>query len=93
MLFVVLLNTSVEQGESYMTNNIITRWGIPNKFDQYPFGTPCKVVNATKFDLYVQFSHDANNPDWQLMGTFEDDKFDEYTEDIFNQLFGEDFTD
>lgn len=90
ILVVLLLQAPVDTGDSYMAQHMITRSGVPNKYDQYPFGTPCKVIHGEKFDLYIQFSHNEEAPDWQLMGSYDSDDFDEYTEDMFEQYLNSD---
>jgi len=50
----------------------LVRYSKPCQYDQYPPGTLCKVVTTmcSQFDLYEQISIDENNPNWHLIGTF-----------------------
>ncbi len=52
--------------------NGIERYGIPTKMDQFPYGTACKVYDHNKdiYDLYLQVAQDENNPNWELIETF-----------------------
>jgi hypothetical protein len=46
---------------------ILSRYGEPNKFDQHPQGTLCKVWVGLDGDymVYKQMSSDENNPVWE----------------------------
>jgi hypothetical protein len=47
---------------------IIYRYAPPNRYDQAPFGTLCKVaVEPNKQLLYIQNSNDAENPKWEII--------------------------
>ena len=41
---------------------IIERYGPPNKMDQWPKGTICKIKNST--DQYEQISDNQEDPIW-----------------------------
>jgi hypothetical protein len=47
--------------------HILHRFGEPNKFDQSPYGTLCKVRNGESYTVYRQISHDSENPEWVLV--------------------------
>ena len=51
---------------------LIERYGQPNKYDQVPYDTLCKVRNGEKHDIYRQASHDTENPDWVIVEFPED---------------------
>ena len=78
LLIVFILST---QGD-----HMISRFSAPNKYDQYPFGTRCKVIKSDRFDLYIQFSHDENLPDWHMMGTYEGNELDDYSNEMLTQI-------
>ena len=46
----------------------ITRHSPPNKHDQWPKGTICKVTDAfnSKEDIWIQISNDQDNPLWEM---------------------------
>jgi hypothetical protein len=41
---------------------VIQRFGPPNIYDQYPFGTICNVHDGS---IYRQISRDENAPQWE----------------------------
>lgn len=45
----------------------ITRYAEPNKHDQWPRGTFCKVINSldNTVKYYVQVSADQDDPHWE----------------------------
>lgn len=52
--------------------SILLRYGPPNKFDIAPYLTRCKVTVssfAKACEIYVQMSHDPENPRWELVDT------------------------
>jgi hypothetical protein len=49
----------------------IIRHSAPSKLDQAPKGTECKVENGEEYQLYVQCSSQEEDPQWQLMGTYQ----------------------
>lgn len=51
--------------------SIIKRFGPPNAYDQYPYGTICRVQDGS---IYRQISRDENNPQWDQVT---DDKVDD----------------
>lgn len=51
---------------------IVTRFGAPGKMDTAPFGTACRVSSAPEaFDIYLQISHDEEEPNWTFIGTYD----------------------
>lgn len=52
--------------------NMLIRTGEPSKYDEFPYGTPCKVAKTMgdTFELYVQISHDDASPCWEKVGIF-----------------------
>lgn len=55
----------------------VERFGKPNQYDQFPYGTLCKVRDGERFDFYRQISEDQTVPHWSLVefpdiGLFED---------------------
>lgn len=52
--------------------NVIERYGIPTKMDQFPYGTSCKVYDHhhDNYDLYLQICQDTENPQWELLESF-----------------------
>lgn len=50
---------------------IVTRFGEPTKMDTARYGTICRVSSSPEsFDIYLQISHDEENPTWMSMGTY-----------------------
>lgn len=43
----------------------IERFGEPNKFDQYPYGTECIVKEESGYRTFKQMSQDEENPRWE----------------------------
>lgn len=41
--------------------SIIKRFGPPNVYDQYPYGTFCQLHDGS---VYKQISRDENKPQW-----------------------------
>lgn len=54
--------------------DMITRFGEPSSYDHCQFGTLCKKlkVHMKDYDIYVQVSNNESNPEWELVGTFND---------------------
>jgi len=48
----------------------IIRSSKPSKHDQCCYGSVCKSIKALsdEFEVYVQISHDENNPEWEKVG-------------------------
>lgn len=48
---------------------VLHRYGAPNKFDQCPLGTICRVTVGLDgdFEIYRQTSPDEENPIWELV--------------------------
>lgn len=45
---------------------MIVRYGMPNKLDQVPKGTICKVIlSATDVEYYEQMSQEDEHPCWE----------------------------
>lgn len=42
----------------------IIRHSEPNKYDQAPYGTYCRVIEEKWIHTYVQYSEDEDNPKW-----------------------------
>lgn len=66
---------------------MIIRHSSPSKLDHAPFGTTCKVIHtlADTFDLYKQYGSQEDSPDWQLLGTFQNDGIDSKLVDILQK--------
>lgn len=47
----------------------LTRNSQPTKMDTAPFGSECFVVAGDITEVYTQYSHDEEHPDWQLIQT------------------------
>jgi hypothetical protein len=47
----------------------IIRYAEPNKHDQWPRGTQCKVINSLDNTViyYVQVSADQESPRWEIV--------------------------
>jgi hypothetical protein len=47
----------------------IWRHSPPNKYDEAPFGTHCKVLHevSNTYDLYIQYSKEDGHPKWELI--------------------------
>lgn len=43
---------------------VIQRFGPPNIYDQYPFGTICNVQDGS---IYKQISRDETTPSWERL--------------------------
>jgi hypothetical protein len=43
---------------------VIIRHSEPNKYDQAPYGTYCRVIEEKWIHTYVQHSEDEDNPKW-----------------------------
>lgn len=64
--------------------SIITRFGEPSKSDTAQHSTICRVSNSPdSFDIYLQISHDEENPNWILMGQYHSSISDQ---DILNDI-------
>jgi hypothetical protein len=50
---------------------ILIRYSPPNRYDEAPFNTECKVTREDEYDLYRQVSKNEYRPQWELMGTYE----------------------
>lgn len=47
---------------------VLIRHSKPNKYDQAPYGTVCKVINDFKeSETYKQISNDQDNPIWEYI--------------------------
>lgn len=47
----------------------IVRYGLPNKWDQAPYGTRCRVIiDGDREDIYIQVNVDEENPKWEPIG-------------------------
>lgn len=58
---------------------MIERFGPPSKMDSCPHGTLCKVANSlNKVEIYIQISHDENNPNWISLGLYNQDVSNEH---------------
>lgn len=53
----------------------LIRHSKPNKYDQAPQGSLCKVVTAlsSEYDIYEQISSNTDEPVWELIETFNKD--------------------
>lgn len=53
----------------------LIRNGKPNKYDQAPQGSLCKVITALsgEYDIYKQISSNTDDPIWELIETFNKD--------------------
>ncbi len=50
---------------------VLLRRSQPCEFDIAPYGTQCKVLDHHDgYDLYLQVSHDEDDPYWEQLGTF-----------------------
>jgi len=50
---------------------IVTRFGEPSKMDTAKFGTICRVsCTPESFDIYLQISHNEEDPNWTYMGAY-----------------------
>lgn len=57
--------------------SVIIRHSAPGKLDHAPFGSSCKVIHADNtYDLYMQYSHDEEEPRWESMGVFSESSLD-----------------
>lgn len=58
---------------------IVTRFGEPGKMDTAQFGTICRVSSTPEtFDIYLQISHDEEEPNWTYMGPYSSSVTDTY---------------
>lgn len=55
----------------------IIRHSAPSKLDHAPKGTECKVETGEEYQLYVQCSSQEEDPQWQLMGTYQKEEIKE----------------
>lgn len=55
-----------------MNISIIYRFGTPTNNDIAQYGTVCKVSNRSSdgIDMYLQISHNEDEPVWNFVGTF-----------------------
>lgn len=51
---------------------ILIRNSEPGEYDQHPYGTACKIQRQETYDIYLQVSHDEDNPNWELLGNYHD---------------------
>ena len=70
--------------------NMLIRTGEPSKYDEFPYGTPCKVAKTIgdTFEVYVQISHDETSPCWERIGIFSSDTEQTIQEEIERVLAG-----
>lgn len=57
---------------------MLKRFGLPSKLDESPQGTKLRVDHGETFDLYIQISHDEQNPHWEFIGNFTEDSYKLY---------------
>lgn len=63
---------------------IVTRFGEPGKMDTAKNGTICRVSSCPEsFDIYLQISHDEEDPNWTYIGTYSSSLSDTY---IYNDV-------
>ena len=66
---------------------MVTRFGQPSKMDTSPFGTICKVsCHPNSFDIYLQISHDENEPNWTCLGSYNSDVADQHIHDQVQKI-------
>jgi len=61
-----------------MEPNIIYRYGSPSKLDHASSGTECRILKDNDFDLYVQTSSNEEQPNWILLGCFNEESYVHY---------------
>jgi len=67
---------------------MIVRFGEPSKMDMAPYKSLCKVANSSNtVEIYIQMSHDEDNPNWVSMGTFNHGVSDEHIHAAIHQKF------
>lgn len=68
----------------------IFRHEEPTQQDTAPYGTECKVVFEKFFDMYLQLSHDEEEPRWVHIGSYKkktpDEIIDEDVAYILSQI-------
>lgn len=49
-----------------MNTEVLIRYSVPTKYDQYPVGTQCKVIQtlSADYELYEQICPNQENPIW-----------------------------
>ena len=54
------------------TKQIVVRYSVPTRYDTAPFGTLYQVHGDDHQDkvLYIQVSHDVDQPEWMRMSDF-----------------------
>lgn len=76
-----------------MSRDVLIRHGVPTKYDHAAYGTYCKSVNTIGdgFELFIQLSHEEDDPNWISYGNYshvDDTHIDELigqTQDIENK--------
>jgi hypothetical protein len=63
---------------------VIVRTGKPSQFDQFEYGTLCRVENHhhNDYELYLQVGKDEEHPQWELLGLFNSDSPQQYIDEL-----------
>lgn len=66
---------------------MIVRYGMPSKMDTAPYHTLCKVSNnSDTVEIYLQISHDEEDPIWIPIAEFAQPVSDEHIHTALKSL-------